>query len=84
MVMTAGRSKGTPGGDKGWLPLPGRPVSGLASANTMTLGEEFLDGEVEDWESLRSMSCVLLEERGKDDDDGPVCLDLIPFLSFTD
>ena len=57
-MMMAGRSKGTPGGDKGWLPLPGRPVSGLASANTTTSGEEFLDGEVEVWESLRSISDV--------------------------
>ena len=57
-MMMAGRSKGIPGGDEGWLPLPGRPVSGLASANTTTLGEEFLDGEVEVWESLRSMSGV--------------------------
>ena len=56
--MTAGRSKGTPDGDEGWLPLPGRPVSGLASANTTTLGEEFLDDEVEDWDSSRSMSRV--------------------------
>ena len=55
MVMMVGRSRGTPGGDDGWLLLPGRPVSGLASANTMMLGEEFLDSEDEDWDSLRSM-----------------------------
>ena len=66
MVMTAGRSKGTPGGDKGWLPLPGRPVSGLASANTTTSGEEFLDGEVEVWESLRSMPDVWRKKRERE------------------
>ena len=55
MVITAGRSRGTPGSDEGWLPLPGHPVSGLASANTVTSGEEFLDGEDEDWDSLRSI-----------------------------
>ena len=76
MVMTAGRSKGTPGGDKGWLPLPGRPVSGLASANTTTSGEEFLDGEVEVWESLRSISDV---GEGKEGGVGQVRLDLSPF-----
>ena len=63
-MMTAGRSKGIPGGDEGWLPLPGHPVSGLASANTMTSREEFLDGEVEVWESLRSMSDVWRKEKG--------------------
>ena len=48
MVMTAERSRGTPGGDEGWLLLPGRPVSGLVSANITMSGEEFLDGEDED------------------------------------
>ena len=47
MVMTVGRSRGTSGGDEGWLPSPGHPVSGLAIASMMTLGEEFLDGEDE-------------------------------------
>ena len=59
--MTAGRSMGTPGDGDGLLLLPGRPVSGLASANTMTLGEEFLDSKDEDWDLLRSIFCV----RGK-------------------
>ena len=53
--MTVGRSKGTLGGINVWLPSPGCPVSGLVSANTMTSREEFLDGEDEDWDSLRSM-----------------------------
>ena len=53
----AGRSKETPGGVGGWLLSPGCPVSGLVSANTTTSGEEFLDGEDEDWDSLRSMFC---------------------------
>ena len=47
-MMTVGRSRGTPDGDKGLLPSPGHLVSGLVSANTTTLGEEFLDGEDED------------------------------------
>ena len=54
-MMTAGRSKGIPGSDGGQLSSPGHPVSGLASANTTTSGEEFLNGEDEDWDSLRSM-----------------------------
>ena len=70
-MMTAGRSKGTPDGDEGWLPLPGRPVSGLASANKTTLGEEFLDGKEEGWDSLRSIL------------DGHVRLDLASFYPFT-
>ena len=81
-MMMAGRSKGIPGGDEGWLPLPGRPVSGLASANTMTSREEFLDGEVEVWESLRSMSNVW-REKGKKGALGQfalVCPLFIPFL----
>ena len=64
-MTTVGKSRGTPDGDEGWLPLPGRPVSGLASANTTTSGEEFLDGEVEVWESLRSMSDVWRKEKGE-------------------
>ena len=63
-MTTVGRSRGTPDGDEGWLPPPGHPVSGLVSANTTTSGEEFLDEEVEVWESLRSMSGVL--ERGEE------------------
>ena len=53
--------------------LLGRPVFGLASANTETSGKEFLDGEEEDWDSLRSMF-VWVEEWG---DRGFVCLDPI-------
>ena len=64
-MMTAGRSRGTPGGDEGWLPSPGRLVSGLVSANTTTSGEEFLDGEVEDWDSLRSIFCTWRKEKGR-------------------
>ena len=58
MVMTAEKNKGTPGGDEGWLLSLGCPVPRLASANTRMSGEEFLDGEDEDWDSLRSMSCL--------------------------
>ena len=80
-MTMVGRSRGIPAGDKGWLPPPGCPVSGLASANTMTSGEEFLDREVEVWESLRSMSDVWRkgEKRGMF---GQVHLDLSPFISF--
>ena len=69
--MTAGRSRGTPGGDEGWLPSPGRLVSGLVSANTTTSGEEFLDGKEEGWDSLRSIV------------DGHVRLDFASFYPFT-
>ena len=64
--MMAGRSKGTLGGDEEWLPLPGHPVSELATANTTTSGEEFLDGEVEVWESLRSMPDVWRKKRERE------------------
>ena len=55
MVMMAERSKGTPGDGEGWLVSPEHPVSGLASPNTGMSGEEFLDGEDEDWNLLRSI-----------------------------
>ena len=80
MVTTVGRSRGTPDGGKGWLPLPGRPVSGLASANTTTLGEEFLDGKKEDWDSLRSIFCFGRGKRGVGES---VHLDLTPFYPIT-
>ena len=56
MVMMEGRSKGTLGDVVGWLPSPGCPVSGFASASTTTSGEEFLDGE-KVGDPLRSMVC---------------------------
>ena len=65
MVIMVVRSRGTPDGGKGWLLSPGHPVSGLASANTTTSGEEFLDGEVEDWDSLRSIFCTWRKEKGR-------------------
>ena len=79
-VMTAGRSKGTPDGDGGWLPSPGHPMSGLASANTTMLGEEFLDGEEEDWDSLRSIFCFGRGKRGVGES---VHLDSTPFYPIT-
>ena len=65
MVMTVGRSMGTPDDGRGWLPSPGRPVSGLASANTRMSGEEFLDSEEEDWDSLRSIFLWRRREMGR-------------------
>ena len=56
-------------------------MSGLASANTTMLGEEFLDGEEEDWDSLRSIFCF---GRGEEEgDDGLVHLGPVSFYPFT-
>ena len=75
-MITVGRSRGTPDGVGGWLLLPGCPVSGLASANTTTLGEEFLDSEDKDWDLLRSMLCIW---RGNEEGDWHVRLSLASF-----
>ena len=47
MEMMVGTSTGTLNSASELLPSPGHPVSGLAIASMMTLGEEFLDGEDE-------------------------------------
>ena len=83
MVMTVGRSKGTLNGVVRWLPLPGCPVSGLASANTTMSGEEFLDSEDEDWDLLRSIFLCGEKDREDEGDCWYVCLNPASFLSFT-
>ena len=81
-MMTVGRSRGTPDNDEGWLLSPGRPVSGLVSANTTTSGEEFLDGEEEGWDPLRSIFCFGRGEKGKGGW-GFVHLGLVSFYPIT-
>ena len=63
MVIMAGMNKGIPNDAFGLLRSPGHPVSRLAMARVMTLGEEFLDGKDEVDPALMSI-VLLLEEVG--------------------